>query len=113
MTYYISTEQLIAGAVSNTLQPSTKTSWHGQFNPCINEIKLWEVIYSKPNIIGVYAAWDPYVEFYIIHYPVLAGIEFHHQEFFGPNASEEVHATMQKYGIDLPIHNVWIESFTG
>ena len=109
MTYYISTEQLITSAEANTHLPPTKTLWHGQSNPCINDIKLWEVIYSKPNIIGVYAAWDPYVEFYIIHYPILAGIKFHHQEFFGSTASAEVHAIMQKYDIELQTHTVWID----
>lgn len=32
----------------------------------LHTVQLWELIYFKSGVIGVYAAWQPYAEFYII-----------------------------------------------
>jgi hypothetical protein len=48
-----------------------KTIWNNSKFPSINDINFWEQIYHEPGNIGIYAAHDPFVEFYIfVFYPI-------------------------------------------
>ncbi len=77
--------------------------------PGVADIAVWEEIYFKPGIVGVYAAWDPYCEFYLVYYPVLAETNFHSLTFFGEDASDKVQKLLATYDIHLATNNVWVD----
>jgi thiol-disulfide isomerase/thioredoxin len=78
-------------------------------DPSVADIEVWEEIYFKPGVIGVYAAWDPYCEFYLVYYPVLSETNFHSLTFSGVDASDKVQKLLAKYDIQLVTNNIWID----
>jgi hypothetical protein len=68
------------------------------------DITIWEQIYFQPGNIGIYAAWSPYVEMYVITYNLLD----RYKVYFGENAGKTVFETAQTLGIILPINQVWV-----
>ena len=78
-------------------------------DPSVADIEVWEEIYFKPGVIGVYAAWDPYCEFYLVYYPVLSETNFHSLTFFGEDASNKVQKLLAKYDIQLVTNNIWVD----
>jgi hypothetical protein len=69
-----------------------------------SDITTWEQIYFQPGNIGIYAAWSPYVEMYVITYNLLDYYTVH----FGEDAGKAVFQTADKLGITLPINQVWV-----
>jgi hypothetical protein len=52
---------------SNKIILPTKENWDYKRELKLEDIDLWEVIAEK-NHAGIYAAWSPYAEFYLIVY---------------------------------------------
>jgi len=59
--------------------------------------------------MGMYAAWDPYAEFFVITHNLFldspAGIEI----FYGSGAIRQFYNRAKELGIELPIGPVWVE----
>lgn len=72
-----------------------------------NEIEVWEQIYFKGGNVGIYGAWRPYAEFYIITYNLFintpAGIEIYQ----GKDAGSRVWKKAKELGISLPVTSIW------
>ena len=58
---------------SDTLVLPEREYWDYQRELKIEDINIWKVI-AEPWGIGVYAAWDPYAEFYLIRYDKVLAI---------------------------------------
>lgn len=75
-----------------------------------NDIEIWEELYYKEGHIGVYAAWSPFVNCYIITHNLFldhaAGIEV----YSGKNAMEDVISRAISLGITLPLNKVWVDA---
>lgn len=84
----------------NSTPPSDK--WLFDSLPQINDIHIWEEIYYDPGVIGIYAAWDPYCEFYIIDYPFIKDTDKRFQLFHGFEASGKIQEIVKSYGILIP-----------
>jgi hypothetical protein len=69
-----------------------------------SDITTWEQIYFQPGNIGIYAAWSPYVEMYVITYNLLN----YYTVYFGEDAGKAVFQTADKLGVTLPINQVWV-----
>lgn len=93
-------------ADSTELPP--RVEWQYKENLCIDDIRLWEEIHNEPGNISVYAAWDPYAEFYMLVYNLYAAEEWGRQCFYGPNAAIEVQEELKKFNISLPTKPVWV-----
>jgi hypothetical protein len=74
--------------------------------PTIYDISLWEQIYYEPGFIGVYAAYDPYVEFYMITYNFFIDKAKGIETFFGADAVDKVIDKTKKLGVDLKIYTI-------
>jgi hypothetical protein len=71
----------------------------------LDDIKLWEEIFYQPGLIGVYASWDPYEEFYII----VHNLHLHHnffETFVGASASNLVVERCKLFGIELSYNEI-------
>lgn len=72
------------------------------------EVELWEEIYSQPGNISVYAAWDPYAEFYIIVYNLFSNAPFGIQQFYGIDAVKMLQEKLKTFNITLPTDRIWV-----
>lgn len=85
-----------------------KEEWIKPNLPIFEDIVTWEQIYYQPGNVGIYAAWSPYVELFIITHDWFlnqsAGIEV----FSGGDASENTKRRAQQLGITIPTNTVWV-----
>jgi len=93
---------------SVTIDLPARTEWLYKTELKIEDVRIWEKIYYDPGIIGIYAAWDPYAEFYIITHPSHPKLKFI-QAFYGKDAQFFLEEEVKKYGVQLPKNRIWID----
>jgi len=72
------------------------------------DIQLWEMICHIPGGISVYAAWNPYTEFYILVHDLFKKLPCGVEEFYGINAERKIIEKLKTLSIDLSKNTVWI-----
>lgn len=79
----------------NTLYTPPNPPWNAERPIRFEDVDLWEVITEMSGPVGVYAAWCPYAEYYVVmkHWRIVA-------EFEGYMANER----LEKYLIENNIH---------
>ena len=75
----------------------------------IKDIRTWETLYYKGGSIGIYGAWDPYSEFFIITYNLFLGTPAGVEVFYGPGAIRRLYLKAKELGVDLAVGEVWVE----
>lgn len=94
---------------SNTLILPPKKEWDYARELQIEDIEVWEQLYYEGGGLGVYAAWDPYAEFYMItkkYFTILPdGIE----TYYGENAQKMVQKRIKELNIPLKTKQFWVE----
>jgi len=105
---------------SDKLVLPPKVDWDYNREMIVEDVDLWEVLYEASGGIGVYAAWLPYAEFYMI----TTGLDFRNkvryineipyydrqiETFYGPSAQEKLIKRTGELGISLSIHQSWVE----
>jgi hypothetical protein len=110
MKTFVSTAEVYQAAQSkfdNDLGTDTipaMTAWYYVDEISIDKIKYWEKVYFKSNDLGIYAAHDPYVEYYIIvPYFFINNIE----TYYGVDAAVRVYNRAKDIGINLMLNTVW------
>ena len=75
----------------------------------IEDVDLWEVIYEIGSV-GVYAAWQPHAEFYMIK-PPWQWLEhgWGLETYYGKLASEQTFQRMLEFGVKIPKHKYWVD----
>lgn len=79
----------------------------------LSDIKLWEQIYYKGAHVGIWAAWNPKIEFYLVTYNLFLENPQGIRVFSGSDANYQVWKLAKELGITLPINRVWIDSIDG
>ena len=87
----------------------------------IEDVYSWEVI-AEPWDVGIYAAWDPYAEFFLIRYETdyhspsyqrdrINGVErkFQMETYYGQGAEELVKARAKELGVNLHVNTLWVD----
>ena len=74
------------------------------------DIKLWELVYYKGLHIGIWAAWNPRAEFYIVTYNMFLDIPQGTQIFSGPDAKRQIWKLAKELNVTLPINKVWVDN---
>ena len=95
---------------SDELLLPPKQNWDYGREMQIEDVDIWEVI-SESSSVGIYAAWTPYAEFYLIKpgwRQIAAGLDL--ETFYGPKASERLFKRVKELGINLPLNQIWIDS---
>lgn len=95
---------------SNKIVLPPKTDWDYARDIKIEDVLLWEVIYQASGGIGVYAAWDPYAEFYMItdrfcttsNDPSIT-------TYYGSGATKKVIQKMRQMQIPFNINEIWVD----
>jgi hypothetical protein len=72
----------------------------------IEDVDIWEVIWEAGGAWGVYAAWCPYAEFYMLTVGmVLGSIQYRYvderkiETFYGPGAQQKVFKRAKELGL--------------
>lgn len=77
----------------------------------IEDIEIWEVLYQATGGIGVYAAWLPYAEYYMITTGwEMAKIGMGIETYYGKGAQQKVAQKMQEMGIPFATYKVWVNN---
>lgn len=89
--------------------PSTK-QWDYKKQLKIEDIDIWEVIYEEGGGRGVYAAWTPYAEFYIIR----VGWKLEEQgygieTYYGPKSGMKVVKRMEELSMPFSLNDMWVD----
>ena len=111
MNQFRTTNQILNFETRHPLDISKEKllDWDYSIVPKMSDIKIWEEIYYSLGGVSVYAAYNPYVEYYIIVHDLFknktqVGIE----EFYGINASEKVKDRLKEFDIFLPSSTTWV-----
>jgi hypothetical protein len=67
----------------------------------VSNVMFWEQLYYKPGTVGIYVAWNPYTEFYLIVYNLYSHLDQGIKTFYGKNAHNEVKTLASQMGIIL------------
>jgi hypothetical protein len=108
---------------SPTLQLPPSLKWDYQREMTIEDVDIWEVLVERGGGLGVYAAWCPYAEFYLITTGSDTRNQWHGflgkaiynyndrfwETYYGPNSQEKVHKRASELGMSLTISKVWVE----
>ena len=76
----------------------------------IEDVDLWEVVYEV-GTVGVYAAWQPHAEFYMIK-PPWDWLEkgWGLETYYGKLAAKRTYQRMLEFGVKMPTHSYWVEN---
>lgn len=94
---------------SDKLVLPPKIDWDYSRELQIEDIDIWEVIYQQGGGLGVYAAWSPYAEFYLITSPAFLYKENSIETYYGANAQKQVQGRMKDLNIPFSLNEVWVE----
>lgn len=95
---------------SDSIKLPKKTNWTYDREMQVEDVDLWETVYEE-NGFGLYAAWSPYAEFYILRPPWILMEKGHGLEtYYGRGAQDRVIERMKDFNIDLRKHKVWVEN---
>jgi hypothetical protein len=83
--------------------------WDYKKTPTVKKIEVWEVVYYEPGNVGIYAAWSPYAEFYMIVYDLFKNTPGGVETFYGEYAAVDIFKKCQTLGITLTINKIWID----
>lgn len=85
-------------------------NWDYNEKVSIFSIDSWETIYFQRGNIGIYAAWDPYIEYYIFTYNLFLGSDLQILEFYGPGANKKVMDKCKDLKIEINLNSIWVDA---
>ena len=87
-----------------------KTDWDYSRQLQIEDIDIWEVIYEQGGGVGVYAAWSPYAEFYMIRTGWQKEADGYGVEtYYGPGSQKKAQDRMNELNIPFSTHKEWVD----
>jgi hypothetical protein len=75
----------------------------------IEDIDIWEVIYEQGGGLGLYAAWCPYAEFYMITNHLFKIGLGEVETYYGPNSSYIAYKRSIELGMPVSLKKMWVE----
>jgi hypothetical protein len=72
--------------------------WENNSQIAVEDVIIWECLFEQSGLSGIYAAWAPYEEFYIVTDRRVVV-----KEFFGASAKELVDEYCVAKGIPAPV----------
>jgi hypothetical protein len=95
---------------SNKIVLPPSSPWNYKKEMKIEDVDIWEVIYEQGGGVGVYAAWNPYAEFYLIRVGwFLESKNYGFETYYGPGAHKKVQKRMKDMNISYSINKIWVD----
>ena len=88
----------------NELVTPPRKEWDYKRELQIEDVSVWEVIFEGINNAFLYAAWDPYAEFYMLIKP-----DKQIETFYGSGAQARCRAAMEHWNIPYTLNDFWID----
>ena len=95
--------------VSSAYEPPTK-EWDYKRELRIADVEIWECVWEGYGGRGVYAAWRPYAEFYMIRTGwrnQSKGMSV--ETYYGPGSQSLVIKRMVELNFPISMFNIWID----
>jgi hypothetical protein len=108
----------------NSVYVPPRIDWDYNREMQIEDVDIWEVVCEESGGKGVYAAWTPYAEFYMITtgFDLSNGFmhfqdngrrqQYNHkfiETYYGPLAQAKVLARSKELGLSLAVNKVWVD----
>lgn len=104
----------------NTVHLPPTKEWDYKRPLQIEDVDIWEVLHEQGGGFGVYAAWLPYAEFYMVckgsdlrnESRKINGSYYQGREietFYGAGSQQRAYHFAKQIGIDLPVYQTWVE----
>lgn len=78
----------------------------------IEDVDIWEVLAEGSNGLGIYAAWMPYAEFYLVTTGWHPGTINDRiiETYYGPGSQEKVYKKAKEIGLPINIYKTWVDN---
>ena len=96
-------------SVDNSLS-LTEDVWSYDRYPIIQDVYLWEQLYYVPGTIGIYAAFSPHIEYYLIVYNLYQNLPQGIEHFYGSAAAKKLYDRSISLGIQLFTATIWVDN---
>jgi len=90
---------------SNVIITPPNKPWDYSRELNIEDIDLWEVIWES-SLAGVYAAWNPHAEYYLITTPYEKNTV---ETYYGAGANAKVIDRLKELGAAVSTNEIWVE----
>lgn len=94
---------------SDKIQLPPSIEWDYSRELKIEDVDIWEVIYEQGGAVGLYAAWMPYAEFYMLRVGWWNEAQGHGIEtYYGPGCQEKLQKRIKELGLPIQIYEKWV-----
>jgi hypothetical protein len=94
----------------NTIYLPPNKNWDYKKELQIEDINIWEVIGDFGGGSGVYAAWDPYAEFYLLLQNwMVTEPGYAAETFYGPGAQKKLQKKMKELKWPVNTNQIWVD----
>jgi hypothetical protein len=94
---------------SNSLITPEHKKWDYKRELKIEDVQVWEQIYLTSGGTGLFAAWDPYAEFYLVIKDAYWSKNPYIETFYGKNAAEKAYKKAIELGIPVQKTKIWVD----
>jgi len=90
------------------ITPPTK-DWSYDRELTVQDVDIWEELAARGGGLGIYAAWCPYAEFYMITLHGFRSMPNRVETYYGKGADKIVYNRAKELGINLQVFTNWVE----
>jgi inosine-uridine nucleoside N-ribohydrolase len=96
---------------SNTLILPPKKDWDYKRELTIEDVQVWEQIFFQGGGTGLFAAWDPHAEFYLVTKNLYSTNENEKfiETYYGKHAGAKAYKKARDLGMPIQINTIWVE----
>ena len=105
---------------SDTVVLPPKTKWSYDREMQIEDVDIWEILHESNAGRGIYAAYSPYAEFYLVTIgndyrnpqKIINGFNYLGREwevYYGPGAQQQVFQRAKELDIPLAVNKTWVD----
>jgi len=86
-----------------------KYDWDYSRELQIKDVDIWEQIYYQGGGLGLYAAWLPYAEFYMIVHHLFMYKNNSIETFYGKNANKKAYLRALELGMPVSLNKIYVD----
>lgn len=83
--------------------------WDYKRDMTIEDVDIWEQVYFQGGGLGLYAAWSPYAEFYLITHQGFMYKPNSIETYYGPLASKKAGKRAVELGMPINFNKIWVD----
>ena len=94
---------------SDKIQLPPSVEWDYSRDLKIEDVDIWEVIYEQGGAVGLYAAWMPYAEFYMLRVGWWNESQGHGIEtYYGAGSQKKLQKRIKELNLPIEIYEKWV-----